>query len=158
MQVRPRSSHDPLCRNGSALFLDLRSRPKLVAVEVHWINETELINKSQCRKQFRRSILEAWNWKCAYCGDSVRDGATLDHVVAQINGGLTVRENLVACCQRCNGKKGSKNVWDWYRRQPFFCIHREAAIWRWHFMNDVSVFEAHIREGVSSDHALESRA
>lgn len=110
-----------------------------MAFNLHWINGTELVSKKQSRKQFRRSILEAWGWRCAYCDECVRSAATLDHIVAQVSGGVTAKSNLVACCQRCNGSKGNSNVWDWFRRQSFFCIKREAAIWRWCFSTDCAV-------------------
>jgi hypothetical protein len=105
-----------------------------VVAAFHRINETELVTKKQCRKQFRRSILDAWNWQCAYCGKSIRNAATLDHIVAQANGGVTAKHNLVACCQECNCSKSNKNVWEWLREQSFHCPKREAAIWCWHLM------------------------
>lgn len=97
----------------------------------HSINETHLVPKSDSRKQIRRSILNEWGWKCAYCDACIKDAPTLDHVVASVNGGLTVRSNMVACCRDCNGKKGNHDVWDWYGRQTFYCALRALAIWRW---------------------------
>jgi hypothetical protein len=125
---------------------------------LHWIDGTELVTKKQSRKQFRRSILEAWDWRCAYCGTCVHNAATLDHIVAQANGGVTARENLVACCQRCNGSKGSSNVWDWFRQQTFFCVRREAALWRWLFMGDAALPELQALTLTPTDHRLRSRA
>lgn len=144
--------------NGFGASVDLGSRPRCMSAVLHWIDGTELVTKKQCRKQFRRSILEAWDWRCAYCDCSVLNAATLDHIVAQANGGVTAKKNLVACCQRCNGSKGSSNVWEWFRAQSFFCAKREAAIWRWHFMGHLSMGEALLFAAGPSVHGLESRA
>lgn len=113
-----------------------------MAFDLHWINGSELVTKKQSRKHFRRSILDAWDWKCAYCGSCIRNAATLDHVIAQVNGGLTAKSNLVACCQRCNVSKGNKNVWEWFREQPFHSHRREAAVWLWHHMGEAFVDRA----------------
>ncbi|WP_432450279.1 HNH endonuclease [Aliiroseovarius marinus] len=43
---------------------------------------------------------------CQYCG--ARGDLTFDHVVPRASGGVTSWENVVAACQRCNLKKGSK--------------------------------------------------
>jgi hypothetical protein len=97
----------------------------------HLIFETHLVTKKQTRKRFRHSILEAWKWKCAYCGKDIAKSATLDHVIPRSQGGQTVRENLIACCPECNVSKSDQNVWDWYRSQPFYSLSREALIWEW---------------------------
>ena len=43
---------------------------------------------------------------CQYCG--AKGDLTFDHVVPRAAGGVTSWENVVAACQRCNLKKGSK--------------------------------------------------
>ena len=47
---------------------------------------------------------------CAYCGESVEDGAglTLDHVLAVIAGGTNHEANLVTACMRCNSSKNDR--------------------------------------------------
>ena len=54
----------------------------------------------------RHSVLARDNFTCQYCG-STRD-LTIDHVVPRWMGGPCTWENLVACCRRCNLKKGDK--------------------------------------------------
>lgn len=54
----------------------------------------------------RHSILARDNYTCQYCG-TTRD-LTLDHVVPRWAGGPHTWENLVACCRKCNLKKGDK--------------------------------------------------
>ncbi|SPF76191.1 CRISPR-associated endonuclease Cas9 [Aliiroseovarius pelagivivens] len=43
---------------------------------------------------------------CQYCG--AKGDLTFDHVVPRAAGGVTSWENVVAACQRCNLRKGSK--------------------------------------------------
>jgi 5-methylcytosine-specific restriction endonuclease McrA len=54
----------------------------------------------------RHSVLARDNYTCQYCG-SKRD-LTIDHVVPRWCGGPHTWENLVACCRKCNLKKGDK--------------------------------------------------
>jgi len=58
-------------------------------------------------KLSRRSIFARDNYTCQYCGSTGKD-LTIDHVVPKRLGGGMAWENLVACCRRCNTKKGDK--------------------------------------------------
>jgi 5-methylcytosine-specific restriction endonuclease McrA len=61
-------------------------------------------------KTLRAEILERDHYRCRYCWVTLTDKtANIDHVVAWPEG-LTVRLNLVSCCQVCNHAKGSR----WY--------------------------------------------
>lgn len=55
----------------------------------------------------RHSILARDNYTCQYCGAKGRE-LTIDHVVPRWVGGGQAWDNLVACCRRCNLKKGDK--------------------------------------------------
>lgn len=57
----------------------------------------------------RRSIFARDNYTCQYCGAYGRD-LTIDHVIPKRMGGKTEWENLVACCKKCNTRKGDKTV------------------------------------------------
>ncbi len=59
-------------------------------------------------KLSRRSVFARDNYTCQYCGTSARE-LTIDHVVPKRHGGGSQWENLVACCRRCNTKKGDKS-------------------------------------------------
>ena len=49
------------------------------------------------------------HFQCQYCGEKNRaQDLTFDHVVPRSRGGLTSWENIVAACQDCNLRKGSK--------------------------------------------------
>lgn len=58
-------------------------------------------------KLSRRSIFARDNYTCQYCGVQSRD-LTIDHIVPKRHGGGMQWENLVACCRRCNTRKGDK--------------------------------------------------
>jgi hypothetical protein len=120
---------------GFWLFLGWLSSRIGVTCSCHWIDGTHLIDKRTTRKQFRRSILEAWDWRCAYCDTHIGNAATLDHILASSKGGLTEKGNLVACCQSCNVSKSDTLVWAWYRLQDFYCVKREAVIRLWFYKN-----------------------
>jgi len=54
----------------------------------------------------RALIYKRDDHECQYCG-SDKD-LTLDHVIPRSKGGRETWENLVACCTKCNLKKGNK--------------------------------------------------
>ncbi|MFN3649133.1 MAG: HNH endonuclease [Armatimonadota bacterium] len=58
-------------------------------------------------KLSRRGVFARDGYQCQYCGVSGRD-LTIDHVVPRRLGGPSTWENLVACCRRCNSRKGDK--------------------------------------------------
>jgi hypothetical protein len=60
-------------------------------------------------KLCRQTVLARDNHTCQYCGKTGRD-LTLDHVVPRRLGGGHTWDNLVACCRRCNLKKGDKGL------------------------------------------------
>lgn len=49
---------------------------------------------------------------CAYCGETVEDGAilTLDHIRPQSKGGSNQASNLITACKRCNSARGNRPV------------------------------------------------
>ena len=55
----------------------------------------------------RRGVLRRDMNRCAYCQ---RPANTIDHVQPKSRGGADSWENLVACCLRCNNKKGDKTL------------------------------------------------
>ncbi|MFN3730163.1 MAG: HNH endonuclease [Fimbriimonadaceae bacterium] len=55
----------------------------------------------------RHSILARDNYTCQYCGVRNKE-LTIDHVIPRWTGGPHTWDNLVACCRRCNLKKGDK--------------------------------------------------
>lgn len=57
----------------------------------------------------RRNLFARDGHRCQYCG---RNGShsqlSIDHVLPRSRGGATTWENVVACCVRCNVKKGGR--------------------------------------------------
>ena len=53
----------------------------------------------------KKSILIRDKYQCAYCLDY---GNTVDHIIPKSRGGDSSYGNPVACCSKCNGKKGDK--------------------------------------------------
>lgn len=63
----------------------------------------------QTRALSRKNILLRDRNTCQYCARVLPSAElTLDHVVPRSRGGMSTWENLVACCQECNRKKGNQ--------------------------------------------------
>jgi 5-methylcytosine-specific restriction endonuclease McrA len=53
----------------------------------------------------RALIYKRDDHECQYCGS--KKDLTIDHVIPRSRGGQDTWENLVACCTKCNLKKGN---------------------------------------------------
>jgi 5-methylcytosine-specific restriction endonuclease McrA len=63
----------------------------------------------QTRALSRKNILMRDRYTCQYCDRTLPSGElTLDHVVPRSRAGESNWENLVACCNPCNNRKGSR--------------------------------------------------
>ncbi|MBM3723942.1 MAG: HNH endonuclease [Acidobacteria bacterium] len=63
----------------------------------------------QSRSLSRKNILMRDRYTCQYCQRTLSSGdLTLDHVVPRSRHGETSWENLVACCNPCNNRKGNR--------------------------------------------------
>lgn len=105
--------------------------PRQQASEYVW--HLEIMDRKEARRHWREGIKAAWDHRCAYCNGVPIDDAsiTLDHVHPRSRGGENLTSNLVPACARCNSQKGSTNVWEWYRAQPFYSELREMEIRAW---------------------------
>lgn len=54
----------------------------------------------------RKALLEAYNYKCAYCGSS--ENLQIDHIHPVSKGGWKNWDNLQVLCQDCNLRKSNK--------------------------------------------------
>ena len=94
------------------------------------------LTRREARQQWRDSIKEAWNNRCAYCGqppiddDSLTE-LTIDHVRPKSRGGQDRTQNVIPACASCNHAKSSQDWVAWYRMQPFYSIYGEWRIRQW---------------------------
>ncbi len=84
----------------------------------------------------RKNILLRDQYTCQYCNRHFPPAElTLDHVVPRSRGGDSTWENLVACCRRCNHKKGSHTPEEakmpLLRRPRGFSLHVNRQIMRY---------------------------
>ena len=89
----------------------------------------------QTRALSRKNILVRDRYTCQYCRRvySAPD-LTLDHVLARSRGGKSTWENLVACCRRCNNRKGDLRLEEVgmtleHRPKPF-TLHTSRSLMR----------------------------
>lgn len=87
----------------------------------------ELCPKLRLR-HWRRTLHRYTDHCCIYCGQR---SESIDHVLPQSRGGLSVTENCVPACLSCNGQKGDADAFSWYRRQSFYDPRRAMAIRAW---------------------------
>ena len=63
----------------------------------------------QTRALSRKNILMRDRYTCQYCHRTLHSAElTLDHVIPRSRAGETNWENLVACCNPCNNRKGNR--------------------------------------------------
>ena len=89
----------------------------------------------QTRALSRKNILVRDRHTCQYCTRSyAANDLTLDHVVARSRGGKSTWENLVACCRRCNNRKGDRMPEEagmtLMRRPRPFTLHTSRGLMR----------------------------
>ncbi len=88
------------------------------------------------RSLSRKNILLRDHSQCQYCGKHLPPSElTLDHVFPRSRGGESTWDNLVACCKRCNHKKGSHTPEEagmhLVRRPRGFSLHINRQIIRY---------------------------
>ncbi|MEH2198063.1 RNA-guided endonuclease IscB [Nostoc sp.] len=65
----------------------------------------------------REYLLEKWGRQCAYCG--VKDvPLQIEHIHPKANGGSNSITNLTLSCEKCNTKKGVKDIRDFLKKDP----------------------------------------
>ena len=68
----------------------------------------------------KRRLLDAFHWKCVYCGrDLDEQTVTRDHVMPVSAGGSNGKENIVAACFQCNRDKGDRTPEEWQPDKDF---------------------------------------
>jgi len=63
---------------------------------------------------------EQENWKCPYCNKGVDLNLShVDHIYPVSKGGLSVKENMVLICEKCNLKKGDGSLRSFCKKEKF---------------------------------------
>jgi 5-methylcytosine-specific restriction endonuclease McrA len=66
----------------------------------------------------REYLLEKWGRQCAYCG--AKDVPfQVEHIHPSAKGGSNSITNLTLSCERCNTKKGTKDIKDFLKKDPY---------------------------------------
>lgn len=63
-------------------------------------------------KKFRQAVIDLFGGVCYYCR---KPADCVDHLIPVSRGGTEDADNLVAACNACNSKKGSKTVHEYSR-------------------------------------------
>lgn len=81
------------------------------------ISGTEYQQGTLAGYETREYLLEKWGRKCTYCS---KEGVPLqiEHIQARTNGGTDRVSNLCLACEKCNQKKGTKDVRDFLKGKP----------------------------------------
>jgi hypothetical protein len=79
-------------------------------------------------RSWRRSLHALTQGCCVYCGSP---SESIDHVLPRSRGGCSTTENCVPACLSCNGQKGDRDAFTWYRDQHFYDPRRAMALRAW---------------------------
>uniref|UniRef100_A0A0C1NM20 HNH endonuclease n=1 Tax=Tolypothrix bouteillei VB521301 TaxID=1479485 RepID=A0A0C1NM20_9CYAN len=65
----------------------------------------------------REYLLEKWNRQCAYCG-AKNVPLEIEHIQPKSKGGSDRISNLCLACNKCNQRKGNKDIFDFLKDKP----------------------------------------
>ncbi len=92
----------------SDMVLNCAQRSFIVPAVVALIRIVRMVYRNKVPFS-KKNVLVRDHYRCTYCGDGGRN-LTMDHVIPKSKGGRTDFDNCVACCKRCNGKKGDRTA------------------------------------------------
>ena len=67
--------------------------------------------------ELREYLLEKWHRQCAYCGKS-EVPLQVEHIQPKARGGTNRVSNLCLACEKCNQKKGTKDIEVFLKKKP----------------------------------------
>lgn len=106
------SSYEPINFTSwkRAIILLFKQKAKLISQKViRLVNFVRIpFQTQQLIYPTKQNIIKRDNCECQYCGS--KSHLTVDHVVPRSKGGKNIWENLVACCETCNVKKGNQDL------------------------------------------------
>lgn len=86
---------------------------------------------------------------CYYCGRKLNpSNRTLDHLYPKDYGGISIPNNMVPSCKKCNGLKGNLNEEEFREYQR---ILQETPEQKTHFLMDMQVKHSQIRKNFGID-------
>lgn len=93
----------------------------------------ECLTSAEAKRRWRRSIKDAWDNRCCFCGEPpISDRSlTIDHLKPRSKGGEDISRNCLPACLKHNQSKGSQDWRPWFREQSFYAAEREAKIMFW---------------------------
>ena len=84
---------------------------------------------------------------CFYCGKEVKAGSkTVDHKKPYTNGGKTIKDNLVMCCDRCNSEKADLDVDTYMRVREYIDLKLSKDIIMKHIEDGKKVYQSILDE------------
>lgn len=106
------SSYEPIQFTSwkRAIILIFKEKARLISKRViRLVNYVRIpFSKIQYNTPSRNLIYKRDDYECQYCG--TKKNLTIDHIIPKSKGGLDTWDNLVACCNTCNVKKGNKDL------------------------------------------------
>jgi len=67
--------------------------------------------------ELREYLLEKWGRTCTYCGKE-NVPLQVEHIVPRAKGGSNRASNLCLACEKCNTRKGTKDILDFLKKKP----------------------------------------
>jgi 5-methylcytosine-specific restriction endonuclease McrA len=90
-------------------FLDIKTSSGIFRLPKHIILKKYVHIPYKELTPSRKNVFKRDLHTCQYCSVELnRDNATIDHVLPRSRGGKHEWTNLVACCLRCNRRKGDR--------------------------------------------------
>jgi hypothetical protein len=83
--------------------------------------------ESNFTKEDWLQCLNAFNYRCAYCGKTSKK-LQQEHVIPVNKLGTYTKNNIIPACPKCNQSKSNKDFLDWFRAQKFYSIEKELFI------------------------------
>ena len=74
---------------------------------------------------------------CPYCGRPIRKrNLEVDHMYPRDFGGVSITNNLIPCCSKCNSDKGNLNRFEYDKIRKMNCSKKEKAKEKYKFINN----------------------
>jgi hypothetical protein len=81
--------------------------PEIIVLNTNSMKKT----KGTSNSVSKRKVFDRDGHRCGYCNCTLTgSNRTVDHVIPTSKGGKNIYENVVACCGKCNSKKGDKSL------------------------------------------------